>query len=331
MRNVLLIEDEAGIRRTLTVSLMQNGYSVIPAEDGLTGLSRMDNYVSKGKSPDAVILDINLPDINGFKVLQFLKEKHPEIPVVMISGFGDEITEEEVISRKGDAYLPKPVTSEKLDEYLQGLLKKKDAILADHTPKAEDEIKLDTRSAYAFIKIEDEDRFLPVFQKLYFMNNVMYADAVKGRFDMVLLLHGKSTEDLDDMVKNISDVKGIGEVYHCHVEKPVLSEDLTRIIDEMEKFLNEENPDCKTGMTECSCSAYSFLEIDPERFEDVYRSVYFMDNVVSCDTLNGPFQMALLLKAPTFGEIDKLVTGQIARLDGVLRATQCNIINLIEM
>ncbi len=56
-----------------------------------------------------------------------------------------------------------------------------------------------------------------------------------------------------------------------------------------------------------------------------------MDNVVSCDTLKGPFQMTLLLKAPTYNEINEIVTGHIARLNGVLRATRLDVINLLEM
>lgn len=333
MSKILLIEDEAGIRRTLTVSLMQEGYEVEPCENGLSGLSRVDNYVEKGHSFDAVILDINLPDINGLKVLRFLKEKHPNLPVIMITGYGDEAMEDEVKIRQGDAYLEKPIDSNKLDNYLKDLLARKDEILGNGKDEKSDEIHLSTKSAYAFIKIGDEEDFLPVYQKLYFDANVMYCDAVRGVFDLVLLLHGKSMDELKDISDNIQNMNGVDEVYFASVDKPILSEDLSRVVSEMDKFLIENNApkDFKGGMSSCRCSAYAMLEIEPGDFEKVFRQVYFMDNVVSCDSLTGPFSMALLLKAPTFAEIDEIVTGKIARMDGVLRASQLNIINLIEM
>jgi DNA-binding Lrp family transcriptional regulator len=180
--------------------------------------------------------------------------------------------------------------------------------------------------------MNDEDQFLPVYQKLYFNENVMYCDAVRGIFDIVLLLHGKSAAEMEEVTEKIRKMRGVDEVWFAAVEKPVLSDDFAKVISEMENFLMENNNSAGfRGMDACQCSAYAFLEIEPEAFESVYRHVYFMDNVVSCDTLNGPFKMALLLKAPTFMEIDEMVTGNIARINGVLRATQCNIIKLMEM
>ena len=332
MSKILLIEDEAGIRRTLTVSLMQEGYEVEPCEDGLSGLARMSNYTESGKDFDAVILDINLPDISGLKVLRFLKEKHPDIPVIMVTGYGDEATEEEIKQQNGDAYLEKPIMMDKLDDYLHNLIARKDEILGDDKVEITDEIKMTTKSGYAFVKMSDEDQFLPVYQKLYFNENVMYCDATRGVFDIVLLLHGKSVEEMEEVTEKIRKMRGVDEVYFSSVEKPVLSDDLAKVISEMEKFLleNSSTSDFK-GMETCQCSAYAFLEVEPEAFESVYKHVYFMENVVSCDTLKGSFRLALLLKAPTFMEIDEMVTGNIARIDGVLRATQCNIIKLLEM
>lgn len=331
MGKIVLIEDEAGIRRSLTVSLKQGGYEVEPCEDGFTGLSKIDRYSDKNKDLDAVILDINLPDINGLKILQFLKEKYPELPVIMITGYGDEATEEEVKSRKGDYYLEKPIETEKLDQYLKNLLNRKEEILADR--KTRDEVKLTTLASYAFININDEEKFLPVFQKLYFHENVMYCDATRGVFDMVLLLHGKSVEQLQQVVDDIRKIDGVDQVFMGMVEKPVLSEDLSKVISEMEKFLleNETARQLKGGMSSTLCSTYAFLEVEPEKFEKVFKGIYFLDNVVSCDTLKGPFEIVLLLKAPTFAEINQLITGRIARMDGVLRVSQCDIMNLLEM
>lgn len=332
MSKILLIEDEAGIRRTLTVSLMQEGHEVEPCENGLSGLARLENYSEKGSEFDAVILDVNLPDINGLKILRFLKEKHPELPVMMITGYGDEAMEEEVKARKGDAYIEKPIEMEKLDAYLQSILARKDEILGDRKTTESDEVAMETRSGYAFIRMNDEDEFLPTYQKLYFDSNVLYCDATRGAFDMVLLLQGKSTQQMEEKVENLKKMAGMGEIHFASVERPILSEDISKVVSQMDKFLLESNGnrDFKGSIAQCPCSAYALLEIEPGKLENVFRQLYFMDNVVSCDCTKGSFQMALLLKAPTYGEINEVVNGRIARLDGVLRAIQCDIINLME-
>jgi CheY-like chemotaxis protein len=334
MGKILLIEDEAGIRRTLTVSLMQEGYEVEPCENGLTGLSRLENHVEKGNSFDAVILDINLPDINGLKILRFLKEKHPGLPVVMITGYGDEAMAEEVKARKGDAYVEKPIDMGKLDGYLSDLLSRKDEILGTGRKSQEqDEKALATRTGYAFIRMQDEEEFLPAYQKLYFDSNVLYCDATRGAFDLVLLLQGKSQDEISESIEGVKKMRGVGEVHFASVEKPILTEDISKVITEMDRFLIENNAarDFKGTMSQCPCSSYALLEIEPGKFEEVFRQVYFMDNVVSCDCLKGSFQMALLLKAPTGTEINDVVNSRIARLNGVLRVIQCDIVNLLEM
>ena len=329
MSKILLIEDEAGIRRTLSVSLMQEGYDIEPCEDGLSGLSKVDSYNQSGHNFDAVILDINLPDISGLKILGFLKEKYPGLPIIIITGYGDEAIKEEVQARKGDAYLEKPLDMSKLDDYLQNLIAHKDEILGtkkDQTAPA-------VTSAYALIRFESEDDFLPAYRKLYFNPGVVYCDAVKGSYDLILLMHGKNASELEASFSAISNMPGVESTQLSMVEKPVLSPGLSKVVSEVDKFLMEKDSDDdrKINMSRCSCSAYALLEIEPGAFETVFRRVYFMENVVACDALTGDFQMLLLIKAPTFAGIDRLLSGTIADIEGVLRVTQCNIINMLEM
>lgn len=326
MNKVLLIEDEAGIRRTLTLGLMQAGYEVEPCENGITGMARINCYAEQGQALDAVILDMILPDINGLKILALVKEKFPRLPVILITGYGDEAVEAEVKSRKGDAYFEKPVLAEKLDEYLKNLLSQKDAILAEHHKERAD--KALSRSGYVFIKIKDGVDPFPIYQKLYFSEKVVYCDAVKGNCDIVLLIHGKDNEEMEKFVRDLEKWQGMDEITFAPVEKPVLSSDLSRVIAEMDRFLMENNSQEHSSYN--NCSTYAFIEIDPEKFEEVLRQLYFMDNVVHCDTIKGPYQIALLLKGPQFRDIDRFMADRIARIDGILRVTQCNIIRLIE-
>jgi two-component system, NtrC family, nitrogen regulation response regulator NtrX len=81
MSTILIIDDEPGIRTVLRDVLEDDGYSVIDAEDGIQGLAEL-----AANSVDLVFLDVWLPNMGGIDVLKRLREQHPDVEVIMISG-----------------------------------------------------------------------------------------------------------------------------------------------------------------------------------------------------------------------------------------------------
>ncbi|XOB41998.1 MAG: response regulator [Candidatus Nealsonbacteria bacterium] len=89
MKKILFIEDESALQKTFGEILSQEGYEMIPALDGETGLK-----MAKTKKPDLILLDLILPKVHGFEVLKQLKEdpETKEIPVIILTnleGIGD--------------------------------------------------------------------------------------------------------------------------------------------------------------------------------------------------------------------------------------------------
>ncbi|MCF8322145.1 MAG: response regulator, partial [Flavobacterium sp.] len=86
MSKILIIEDEAAIRRVLTKILSEENenYTVEEAEDGIQGLEKIKN-----NDYDLVLCDIKMPKMDGVEALEAVKSTKPEIPMVMISGHGD--------------------------------------------------------------------------------------------------------------------------------------------------------------------------------------------------------------------------------------------------
>ncbi|MBA3986431.1 MAG: response regulator, partial [Flavobacteriales bacterium] len=86
MPKILIIEDEAAIRRVLKKILSEEdkNYEVFEAEDGLSGIELIKN-----EDFDLVLCDIKMPKMDGVEVLEATKKIKPEIPMVMISGHGD--------------------------------------------------------------------------------------------------------------------------------------------------------------------------------------------------------------------------------------------------
>jgi len=84
MRRVVVIDDEAGIRRTVEIVLTRAGYEVLLAANGNEGIR-----LCRETAPDLVITDIHMPGADGFETIAGLRTVYPGLPVIAISG-GDE-------------------------------------------------------------------------------------------------------------------------------------------------------------------------------------------------------------------------------------------------
>ncbi|MDP3180173.1 MAG: response regulator, partial [Spirochaetaceae bacterium] len=83
MANILVIDDEAGIRSAVRDILEDEGHKVVLAEDAVIGLGLMDDA-----APDLVVLDVWLPRMGGLDALAEIKHRRPELEVLVVSGHG---------------------------------------------------------------------------------------------------------------------------------------------------------------------------------------------------------------------------------------------------
>jgi two-component system, OmpR family, KDP operon response regulator KdpE len=99
---VLVVEDEAAVRRFLKAGLPAHGYRVIEAETGAAALRDAAQYV-----PELVLLDLGLPDMDGLEVTKRLRA-WSRVPIVVISARGQEAQKVEALDAGADDYLTKP-------------------------------------------------------------------------------------------------------------------------------------------------------------------------------------------------------------------------------
>jgi len=81
---VLVCDDEDSLRTILSAELTGAGYEVATAADGEEGIAEVKN-----QKFDLVMLDIKMPNKDGFEVLKFIKKEHPDVKVIMLTGFAD--------------------------------------------------------------------------------------------------------------------------------------------------------------------------------------------------------------------------------------------------
>src|SRR5918993_4757222 len=130
--NLLIIEDDATILELITEHFSRTGYMVQTAEDGLSGVQAALN-----DRPDAIILDLMLPKMDGLAVCRELREKAPYIPILMVTAKDDVVDKVLGLEMGADDYITKPFSLRELEARIKSVLRRVQA--AARTEAAGDE------------------------------------------------------------------------------------------------------------------------------------------------------------------------------------------------
>ena len=123
-KRILLVDDEPDFVAIVQDLLEGEGFEVDTAYDGARGLEK-----AKASPPDAIVLDVMMPEKDGYKVCAELKrdERFADIPIVMLTGVASHVTSTRYshyngMSMEADDYLPKPASGEQILQCLRRLL-----------------------------------------------------------------------------------------------------------------------------------------------------------------------------------------------------------------
>jgi excisionase family DNA binding protein len=116
---VLIVDDDERLREYVRVNLEMEGYSVREAGNAEEGLNVLEE-----STPDLVLLDVMMPEVDGWEMLRRVQERHGvgAIPVIMFSGKTDEETEGEAASRGAQGFIGKPFNPQQLIDQTKQLL-----------------------------------------------------------------------------------------------------------------------------------------------------------------------------------------------------------------
>jgi len=117
---VLVIDDDPGVRDYMEALVSRQGYEVTAAADGEEALKNLDT-----SQPDLITLDVVLPGMDGLQTLEKLKQRLPDVPVVMLSGHGQARNIVEAMRRGASDFLRKPFEVEELELAFQKALEKR--------------------------------------------------------------------------------------------------------------------------------------------------------------------------------------------------------------
>lgn len=121
MKKILVIEDEPNILELVLYNLNSNGYDGIGAEDGDTGIEKINS-----ENPDLVLLDIMLPGKNGFEICRELREAGDTRPIIMLTAKSDEADRVKGLECGADDYISKPFGIRELMARIMAVLRRYD-------------------------------------------------------------------------------------------------------------------------------------------------------------------------------------------------------------
>jgi len=117
MKKVLVVDDDQNIQKLYKLELEEEGYKVYQAYSGTEGIELFNEV-----NPDIVTLDILMPDIDGIQVLRIMKEKNPNVPVIMSTAYDYR---DDFAVWASEAYIVKSSDLEELKATIKKLISKK--------------------------------------------------------------------------------------------------------------------------------------------------------------------------------------------------------------
>jgi two-component system chemotaxis response regulator CheY len=324
---VLVIDDEAEIRRNLTFGLTQEGYSVVACPDGISAIHELNRARTEGLGYDLLVTDIFMPDIDGLKILKVIKSQFPELPVVVITGFGDEGMRFTALSEENTAYLDKPFEIPDLVDALESLTRTAAGIVTSPVT-FEPAPPRESITAYLSIRITDMSRSMEIFQALHAMPGVESCEAVRGDVDVILQVHASSKEGIDAFFNQVQAMADVRVVSVSPIERPRLDRDVEEFVEIYKKAVKKAPGDA--GRRGGGAASYVIIEIEPAAIQQIFTTVFFIEDVVFCDVIDGGARLVGMITGnEAVGQTPRIIQ-KISEIEGVLRVREARIIRMLD-
>jgi len=136
---ILVVDDEERMSRFIRLNLEHDGFQVVEANRGMKAINLIRERI-----PDLVLLDVMMPDLDGFEVLQLIRESY-QVPVIMLTAKGEEDDKVKGLELGADDYVTKPFSPRELVSRVKAVLRRNDqgGTSGDGTIDVDDHLKID--------------------------------------------------------------------------------------------------------------------------------------------------------------------------------------------
>ncbi len=328
---VLIIDDEKEIRHYLTAGLAREDYMAMACPDGISAIHELNRAHHADEAYNYLVTDIFMPDIDGLKILKVIRDQHPKLPILVITGFGDDKLEKAALSAGNTGFLEKPFAIAELVTALEALEPGQTDAAAP--TEAEDEDAPESASAYLTVKVTEPERSFTLYDTLYRLPGITSCDAVRGDFDIILKAEGPTLDAVRAAFAPVREMPGLKVLNMSPVERPKLDRDVARFIAMYQQAVraSAEDPE-QDALADAQPGTLSYItvDIDPDAIQTIYTTVSFVDEVLFCDVIDqGAKLVGMITSSGAMGKAPRIIQ-KLSQIDGVLRVREAKVITLIE-
>ena len=313
---VLVIHDEAVVRRKVASGLTQAGYDVTACPDGVCAIQELVSAREKEGLYTHLVTGIFLPDICGLEILKAARIRYPNLPALVVTRFGNEALKAAVLSERNAAYFDEPVEISDLVQALGELSPGTAAGQADSQTR-------ESAGSYLAIRITEPSQSKEIFKELHGMNGVERCDAVRGDFDMIVVARGDSRKEIE---QRIGALRGAEIVFSSEVALHKFDPETDRFFRACSRKIKArgaEETDRQIGR-----ASYLFVDIDKNELPRIFMTVFFASEVVFCDVIDdGARLIGKIAEQGAVGATPRIIE-KLGRIDGVRRVREAAILQL---
>ena len=160
---ILVVEDEPQIRELIEEFLLEAGYHVSSACDGLEAYS-----LFKSQKFDLIVTDVMMPNIDGYALCQLIRQENKEIPIIFLTALNEEQDEVQAFDLQADDFLTKPFSFEVLMRRVEAVLRRSKAVMSSTTQEASEwltfkDLKLNVLTFRCYLYSEEVELTLKEF------------------------------------------------------------------------------------------------------------------------------------------------------------------------
>jgi CheY-like chemotaxis protein len=262
-----------------------------------------------------------LTDMDGKLALPALRAQYPKLPLIVLTGYGDEARRELVANLAPSAYFAKPLQLEPVLTELDSL--PLDATTEDGQPAPA--AASAPCAAYAFLRLKDKERAAHILLDFQEMEGVEAANAVRGEYDIILRLAAGSSGALAEVLERIKRAEGVSVAAAEIVEQP----HLTLEVDEFLRHYAAVSADDRAAYAARNeTNAYLMVDLDRYHLEPIYASILLTEGVVDCQVSNGGSKLTVLMSGAVRPNVLRHVLQKLAAMDGIRRVRDATVINV---
>jgi len=321
---VLLVDDEVATRRELTAAFVREGYGVEQAADGLSALEAVERNARAGQPFLAVVTGLELPDIDGVKLLRVIRSRYPGMRVIVTADHADTAAEEATAAHGGVAFAVQPIDSSRVVR-LVGL--------------GAGEIPVDvpagttlTRAPAAciFVQLAPGASAPDLLASLAGESDVLYCDAVKdARFSIVLFIrketHALVSERVDAL---LASQRGVASFEVLQTEEPRLPESIRLFLAD---YTRQNAEAVAAARTRDRATSYVVIDAMAADIPSLYARLYFLDEVVEIGASTLKDRLIVILQGTDFTALRRVTNSRMSLLDGVLKVHELKVVPFNEM